>query len=158
MGQRIRQRPFLVHEIDTSSGQLFSKGSKAPTKVKPDWDVYVDRLRNLLPIEVTAMYLAGLGVIPLTERASLLGWVVFCLFATVLYTARQSRQHAGSTKHAPLPIAWRQVLIAAVSFLVWSYALGEPYRQLGVWVAHLSTLFMLGWTFLAPFLYSGEPT
>ena len=156
MGQRILKRPFLVEEPDTSSGQLFAKGAKGPTKTKPDWDVYFDRLRNLVPTEVTAMYLAGLSVIPAVARGSLVGWVSFCLFATILYTARQSRRHPNASKKAKLPIAWRQVLITAISFLVWSYALGEPYRGLGVWVAHLSTLLMLGWTFVVPFLYTGE--
>ena len=157
MGQRIVKRPLFVPDIDTSVGTLLSRDFSAPVvKKKTDWDVYVDRLRNLLPAEVTAMYLAGLGVIPLDKRISQVVWVGFCLLATILYTARQSRSLPGASDQPLLPVAWRQVAISAVSFLVWSYALGEPYRQLGIWVAYLSTLFMLGWTFLVPFFYSGE--
>jgi hypothetical protein len=41
--------------------------------------------------------------------------------------------------------------------VIWVYVLGGVFVELGLHVAWLGTLLMLGWTFLVPFVYRGSP-
>jgi hypothetical protein len=122
---------------------------------------YLERLVKLIPGEVIALYMAGkqviLGTIPPIGLSSLdpndksiwLGWTVFCLIAIVLVRAY-------ATRTPDKPPQWPAVLIAAFSYLVWVYSMGDVFTYWDVWDSRAASLVMLGWTFLVPLIYKGD--
>lgn len=117
-------------------------------------DVYWERLRNLIPGEVSAIYVAGSSVIPPGEKIGLLTWAIFCLVAVILFMARQTRLKDPVNKKGS---DWIHMTISTISFVIWIYALGGPFSLYGLSVGWVATLLMLGWTFLVPFFYGGQP-
>lgn len=126
---------------------------------------YLDRLIKLIPAEVVALYLAGAGAIEKTfphpeakpvftssEQDFWLGWTAFCLIAVVVV-----RAWATSSKTEKVSPEWPAVFIAAASFLVWVYSLGDVFDSFGLEHPLVANLVVFGWTFLAPFLYREEP-
>jgi hypothetical protein len=52
------------------------------------------------------------------------------------------------------------VAIAAASFVLWTYSMGDVFVRaslFGEWQPLLGTLLILGWTFLVPLFYKGDP-
>lgn len=127
------------------------------THAAPDLSQYWDRLKNLIPTEVSALYIAGQGVIPPEERLASAVWAVVCLAFVVLYIAHQTQTAEGQPgQHYPTD--WVHVAISAVSFIIWVYALGGPFAALGLYVTWLGALAMLAWTFMVPHFYRGQST
>jgi hypothetical protein len=48
------------------------------------------------------------------------------------------------------------VAIAAVSYVIWVYTLGDVFVYWGIWQARLSSLLMVAWTFVVPIFYKGD--
>jgi len=132
-------------------------GAKAAAESAPELSEYWDRLKNLIPAEVSAIYIAGLGVIPHGERIGQGIWALACLAFVIVFMAKQTQSAEGEPTHQ-YPVDWVHVAISAVSFVIWAYVLGGVFVELGLHVAWLGTLLMLGWTFLIPFIYRGGAT
>lgn len=116
---------------------------------------YWDRLKNLIPAEVSAIYVAGIGVIPSGEKIGLLVWAIFCLGCTILFIAKATKTVEGKPE-VILPIDWAHVIISTISFVIWVYALGGPFIELGIHISWIGTLLIIGWTFLIPYFYHGK--
>ncbi len=113
---------------------------------------YLEKLTKLVPIEVLSLYVIGVGLIPAYADAGLVIWILFCLFLLFII-----RAYGTSDPEPDLPPQWGAVIIAAVSFLLWVYTLGGPFK---VWNLHYpvhypwaGALLLLGWTFLTPLCY-----
>ena len=130
-------------------------GAKAAAAA-PDLSQYWDRLKNLIPTEVSAIYVAGLGVIPEKETIGIGAWALACLAFVIVFIARQTQTVEGDATKT-YPTDWIHVAISAVSFVIWVYVLGGIFAALGLQIAWLGTLLMLGWTFLVPYFYRGNP-
>lgn len=135
-------------------------GAKSKTAQDPA-KAYLERLIKLVPAEVVALYLAGTAAIKATfphpenppvftleEQYFWLGWTAFCLVAVVVV-----RAWATSSKPDGIAPEWRAVTIAAVSFVIWVYSLGDVFVPIGWWKPLLATLAVLGWTFAVPLFY-----
>lgn len=131
----------------------------APQAPQPAKD-YLDRLIRLIPAEVVGLYLAGRAAIeaayPQIDAAAgegviWLAWTLFC-FASVFLV----RAWATSDRSAGVGPQWGAVLIAAASFLVWVYSLGDGFSRWGLWSPLLASLMLLAWSFVVPFLYKGD--
>lgn len=124
---------------------------------------YLERLVKLIPGEVMALYLAGSGAISAAfgdhhregpasnsgiEEAYWWGWTAFCFFAVILI-----RAWATASKANPSTAEWPAVSIAAVSFLIWVYSLGDAFERAGWWEPLFATLLVLAWTFVVPIFY-----
>ena len=116
---------------------------------------YWDRLKNLIPAEVSAIYVAGYGVIPAHEKIGLTVWAAACLGFTILFMARETRK-LEENQSANRPTDWTHVVISSISFLFWVYALGGPFAEFGIYVPWIGTLLILGWTFVTPYIYKGK--
>ncbi len=140
--------------------RIINKETTASTKrstlrdIEPSTGQYWNRLKDLVPTEVSALYVAGQGVVPAEQRIALAVWAIFCLIGTVLLIANQTKT-AESMPNKKYPIDWTHVAISSISFLIWVYALGGPFASLGIYVPWLATLMMLAWTFITPFVYKG---
>lgn len=136
--------------------QTVRPADRVDAHTAPDLNQYWDRLKNLIPTEVSALYIAGQGVIPPEERLGSAAWAVVCLAFVVLYITHQT-QTTESQPGQHYPTDWIHVAISAVSFIIWVYALGGPFAALGLYVAWLGALAMLAWTFVVPYVYRGQP-
>lgn len=147
-----------ILRIRRSSSARVTRSESDPAKA------YLDRLIKLIPGEAVALYLAGASAIKSafpepetasytsTEQAYWWGWTMFCFFAVIVV-----RAWATSSKSERLPPEWPAVAIAATSYLVWVYSLGDAFARAGCWEPLLATLLVLAWTFLVPLLYRDGP-
>ncbi len=121
-----------------------------------DMDKYWDRLKNLIPGEVAAIYVAGIGIIPQGQKIGLAVWAAACLIFTIIFIAAETKNIEGqpNVKH---PIDWTHVIISSISFILWVYALGGPFAEYGLQIPWIAALLMLGWTFIVPYFYKGKP-
>lgn len=111
---------------------------------------YIDRLLRLIPSEVVGLYLVGSGVIPDDQAAAHVLWSVFCFFAVVA-----SRYFGTRSSTDPTP-QLATIVISSVSFVVWLYAIGGPFVDLGWHVGWIGSLMVLSWTFIVPLVYDGD--
>lgn len=127
---------------------LWAGGASGTTGIS-DADSYLERLLKLIPGEGVGLYIAGRGVIRENSEQLFILWTLVCLGAVVLLRAIGS---AGLPRVGP--VQWPGVAIASVSFLVWTYSLGDVTS---VYRAEIGSLMILAWTFFAPYLYRGTP-
>ncbi len=116
-------------------------------------DPFLAKLVKLVPAEVVSLYMAGSGIIQ-TDAASkvslLAGWTGVCLVLVVLVRARATRSATGRTQ-------WSAVAIAAVSYVVWVYAMGGVFASYpSIHSPVLGALAVLLWTFVAPMLVRAD--
>jgi hypothetical protein len=140
----------------SESGVLQALGREAPQREKKAETSYLDRVKNLIPTEVAGIYLAGVAVIPEAELIGRIVWLIACFAATIFYTAKQTRRIEGDTARRLYPVDWAHVAISTVSFLVWAYALGDPFKALGIFVPWIGSLAILGWNLIWPAIYEGK--
>jgi len=133
-----------------------SRQTRGDTRLNESSDLgeYWDRLKNLIPAEVSALYIAGLGVVPEDQHIGLSIWAFVCLVFTILFISRQTQTVEGRPNDV-YPVDWTHVTISAISFVIWVYMLGGPFASLGLYVGWIGTLLMLSWTFAVPFFYKG---
>jgi hypothetical protein len=147
MGRRI---------IDRSAAPQLARaaGAQPAKQTAPDLSAYWDRLKNLIPAEVSAFYIAAQGVIPADQKIGLWILAAACLVFTAVFIAVQSQTEENNPARK-YPIDWAHVVISCISFAVWVYALGGPFADAGLYVPWAATLVMMGWTFIVPLLYKG---
>jgi hypothetical protein len=148
MGRRIVHTEHAADAYDVGRPE----GAATPPDLTPYWD----RIKDLIPTEVSALYIAGVGVIPKAETVGILVWAVVCLGLVVLVIARQT-QTADRRPGTRYTTDWAHVVISSVSFVIWVYALGGPFAAFGWHVAWIGALTMLFWTFVVPYFYAGKP-
>ena len=121
-----------------------------PAPAAPAADSYIEKLVKLIPAEVVAIYLTGLGLIPAqlpdSQKIILPVWVLVCFLLVILV-----RTHI--TKDQNTPPDWRIVSFSAFAFIIWSYSMGGPWQVYNLYLPYLGSLLVLVWTFLAPYLY-----
>lgn len=111
----------------------------------------LDQIKELIPGEAAALYIAGLGVIPSKQLIVVVIWALLGLVVTVLVKAQQKDDH-----QQPVPTEWNQVIIAAGAFVIWVYALGGgPFDALGWYLPWVATLLILAYTALSPWILAG---
>jgi hypothetical protein len=111
----------------------------------------LDQIKELIPGEAAALYIAGLGVIPGKQLIVIIIWALLGLVVTVLVKAQQK-----DAQQQPVPTEWNQVVIAAGAFVIWVYALGGgPFEALGWYLPWLATLLILAYTALSPWILTG---
>jgi hypothetical protein len=111
-------------------------------------DEYWTRLQKLIPAEVVAAFLAIDGVVQAKVGISVgVYWGIYVVLVVmcVLYA-----KHTASTP--ALGTDYRQVAIATVAFLIWTYAIGGPFAFAGVswWIRAFGGVLVVLWTTAAP--------
>ena len=137
-------------------------GAEEPPEKTPSekTKTYLGELVKLIPAEIVALYIFGRGLIAsefqapapaalLPEWAYWTGWIVVCTVLLVLV-----RRWLTSDSEAGLGPEWPAVVIAAVSFVIWVYSMGDVFdRVLGIWDPLLAGLLVPAWTVAAPAVY-----
>lgn len=112
---------------------------------------YLERLVKLIPSEVISLYLVGKGVIE-GESSLLLAWTVFCLIGVMLI-----RLYGTADPEKNLKPQLSAVFVSCISYLIWIYSMGDIFSDYKIYLPKLSSLLVLGWTFVIPYLYKGDP-
>lgn len=131
MGRRIVTTKF---EANTGTGQI---------------DVYFDKLIKYIPTEVVGVWIAITNVIKSASDipTNTILWIalVICTVGTGLYILKQ-------TFEAKKPLAIQQTIISTIAFVVWVFALGEPFNSLDFYRPAYGTLALIFYTFLIPLI------
>ncbi|MCX6688899.1 MAG: hypothetical protein NTZ39_04290 [Methanoregula sp.] len=116
-------------------------------------DTYVDKLVKLIPAEIVAIYLVGLGQIPKdlppNQMIALPAWTFIC-FVLVIVTRIYYTKDPGIFANGKI------VCISAISFIIWAYSLGGPFQAYNLYIPWIGSLMILVWTFIAPKIYGDE--
>ncbi len=143
----------------------------APASTPEPAKDYVERLVKLIPAEIVAVYLAGKSGIQaafspsapanasqglISENAYWIGWTGFCFVMAIIV-----RAWATSDSQRGVTPEWPAVGIAAASFLVWVYSLGDVFARPkiffgldhGIWEPLLAMLIVFAWTAIVPIIY-----
>ena len=112
-------------------------GDEAPAKE------YLEKVAKLIPSEIVAVYLAGVGIIPAIANASVQAYVFWlflalCTLMTPVYLYRFMRDR---TK--PKSISRRHALISTAAFLFWAYAVSAGVLPSGWHDGAISSLLLL---------------
>jgi hypothetical protein len=157
MPDTLRIRRYVPSVKSREQGGVEPGSEKAPAS--PPSDDYLSRLLKLLPAPVVALYLFGSNIIPTTSTlgtTSLIVWSIICLGLVVLVTATFTKPSPTETETKQGP-DWKHVAIAAVSFIIYLYALGGPFAPFHLVIGFIASLLVAGWTFIVPYFYQGPP-
>lgn len=131
MGRRIITREL---QANTGTGQI---------------DGYFDKLIKYIPTEVVGVWIAITNVIKSASDipTNTILWIALaiCTFGTACYILKQ-------TIVPKKPLAIRQTIISTIAFVVWVFALGEPFNSLDFYRPAYGTLAMIFYTFLIPLI------
>jgi hypothetical protein len=142
----------------------------APATPDPE-KKYVERLVKLIPAEIVSVYLAGKSAIQaafpptaaanaeqgfISENVYWIGWTISCFVSVVIV-----RAWATSDSNQGAKPEWPAVWIAASSFLIWVYSLGDAFArpkiffrlEHGIWEPLLAMLIVFAWTLVIPIVY-----
>lgn len=122
----------------------------APTPPQPVLtpDDYLTRVVKYIPAEIVAVFVTVRGIIDLVaDSSTFLYWIVFgfLVIMTVVYSWKSSTVKG-------LPPAYTQVVVSTVSFVIWVFALGEPFSSLGWYRPIYGSLLLILYTLIPPLL------
>ena len=110
----------------------------------------LDKIKEMIPGESTAIYLGGLGVIPQDQAVAAVVWALIGLVITLIIKAQQIDPRTGDQMSVQ-KLEWNQIIVSIIAFVVWVYALGGgPFAALGLYVPWVATLLVLGYTYAMP--------
>ena len=143
---------LLLEAADTRSNLVAPP--PAPAVAAEPGDPYFSRLVKLVPAEVLTLYIAFKVVAAGFPGA----WALTCLLLVLLV-------RTVGTKEAGKPIQWIAVVVACVSFVLWTYATGghlpwlplptDPEKVAKAAQGAVSVAIGV-WTFVVPYFYKGE--
>jgi hypothetical protein len=125
---------------------------------------YIERVVKLIPSEVVGVYLVGKAGIQakftdkadrsqdlFSESSYWIGWTLFCFIAVIVI-------RAWATSDQNTPVEKPAVAIAAISFVIWIYSLGDAFkfitvRDHSIWDSLLAMLLVFAWTLMVPLIY-----
>jgi hypothetical protein len=112
---------------------------------------YTERLVKLIPAEVVALYLVGLGVIPQNAKLPIVVWAIVCLVLVVLVRTKATGDRINS-----ISPQWGAVVVSTISFIIWVYNMPGPFQVYQVAIPYVGSLAVLVWTFIVPYFYQGS--
>ena len=108
---------------------------------------YRDRLLKLIPSEIVAAYVVLAGVIP--QHHAKWGLLIVSVILLVLVPFYlKLLQNVNRIV---------QIVITTISFAVWVYSLGGPFREWGLYYAWLSSVILILWTLIVPLFVNPQP-
>jgi len=125
------------------------EASKTSTQI----DGYLDKLLKYIPTEIVGCWIAITGIIKSSTDipATALLWGLFAIFVvlTALYMLRQ-------TSEPKKPLAITQTAISVGAFIVWVFALGEPFSSLGFYRPVYGSILLIMYNLIIPLINPTE--
>ncbi len=111
---------------------------------------YQSRLLKLIPSEIIAAYLAIAGFIPddYPHAKILLSIASIVLMIMIPFYLARFQGVKG-------PV---QIAFTTISFVIWVYSVGGPFRYFGIYEAVIGSTILVLWTLLIPFFVKPENT
>ena len=101
---------------------------------------YKDRLLKLIPSEIVAAYMVLAGIIP--KDSAKWGTLVVSIVLLILVPFYLWKiQNVKITS---------QILVTAISFVVWLYSLGGPFEAWGFYESWIGSAILILWTLIIP--------
>ncbi|MGD1875010.1 MAG: hypothetical protein ACFB02_18380 [Mastigocoleus sp.] len=110
----------------------------------PSIDTYFDKVVKYIPADIVGAWIAVTGLIKSADdtipKVTLL-WIAFSwgVFFTIIWTWKQ-------TQELNKPLARTQIIISTIAFIVWAYALGEPFESVGFYKPIYGSLLLILYT------------
>lgn len=106
-------------------------------------DDYFNRLLKYIPAEIVGLYLTLVNIISTQSDTKRISWFVFgiCLALTPLYLWRVLKVLKST-----------QLIISTLSFVVWAYALGGPFKESGLFSNTFAAVLLPIYTVLIPII------
>ncbi len=121
-------------------------GVREPTSTE-NFQLYMENLIKLIPAEVISLYLTGKGFFPPSQKGLWI-WSLICLVLVIIV-------RIWGTREADKPVQWAAVVIPAISFVIWVYAVGGQFIKFDLPMPVIP-LAVLVWTFVVPKFYKGD--
>ncbi len=125
----------------------------APPGKVDDFDAYMQRLVQLIPAEIVALYLTFHGLAD-PKGSFALGWPIICL-GLVIIVRILGTHDPGFSILMFWKCQWIAVGVAAVSYVLWIYAIGDTIWGFTVrkpiWISASIAI----WTIFVPYFYKG---
>jgi hypothetical protein len=109
-------------------------------------DAYFDRLLKYIPSDVVGCWLAATGIInslPDKETQNTWLWIIF-IFGLVITPIWVRNQ----TKEKGKPIAYTEIFVSTIAFVVWIFALGGPFTSFGFYQPYQGSVILILYTTL----------
>src|SRR6478672_6920835 len=108
-------------------------------------DGYQDRLLKYMPADVNTAWLALTGVVKSATsiQQSMVLWILFgiLLILTPIWTWKETSQ-------PDKPPATTQIVVSTGAFLVWAFALGEPFNSLSFYQPVYGSIMLILYTLI----------
>jgi len=108
-------------------------------------DGYQDRLLKYIPADVNTAWLALTGVVKSATsiQQSMVLWILFgiLLILTPIWTWKETSQ-------PDKPPATTQIVVSTGAFLVWAFALGEPFNSLSFYQPVYGSIMLILYTLI----------
>ena len=111
-------------------------------------DRYIDRLIKYIPAEIVGAWIAMKGVVPDDKVV----YGIAFLAATILTAAwiwKQTRVQGQKT-------AFTQIAISTASFVVWAYALEQPFKAWGIYMPWLGSLLLIFYSLIVALIVPAD--
>lgn len=112
-------------------------------------DGYFDKLLKYIPTEIVGGWIAVTGLIKSASNipANTVLWLLLVIFTglTAAYILRQ-------TSEPKKPLAIKQTTISTIAFLVWVFALGEPFSSLGFYRPIYGSILLIVYNLTIPLI------
>ena len=114
-------------------------------------DGYFDKLLKYIPTEIVGGWIAITGLIKSASDipTNTILWILLIIFTvlTALYILQQ-------TSEPKKPPAIKQTTISAIAFIVWVFALGEPFDSLGFYNPIYGSILLIIYNLTIPLIKS----
>lgn len=135
-----------------------NSSTQNPPKKDPR-NFYFEKLIKLVPAEIIALYLAlhPLAIDNGKVDESWSSWISIICFILVFISRIFGTKVTGYNTMKYLQTAqWQAIFIAAISFIIWIYAIGNEFAGIPVPNEKIVQAAVILWTFIVPILYNGE--
>ncbi|MDJ0901589.1 MAG: hypothetical protein QNJ55_22555 [Xenococcus sp. MO_188.B8] len=116
-------------------------------------DGYFDKLLKYIPTEIVGGWIAITGLIKSASNipTNTILWILLIIFTglTVLYILKQ-------TSEPKKPLAVKQTTISTIAFVVWVFALGEPFDSLSFYNPIYGSILLILYNLTIPLINPTE--
>ncbi len=137
MGRRI-----ITNQYESTGGQAKLDG-------------YFDKLIKYIPTEIVGAWIAITGLIKGTSDipTNNILWILFFIFAVLTFFSIRKQ-----TFDPKKPPAIKQTIISTIAFIVWVFALGEPFNTLGFYKPVYGSILLILYNLIIPLIDPEKPT
>lgn len=131
------------------TNQYQSKGEEAKL------DGYFDKLIKYIPTEIVGAWIAITGLIKGSSNipTNTILWILF-----IIFTALTSVSILKQTFDPKKPPAIKQIILSTIAFIVWVFALGEPFNTLSFYNPVYGSISLILYNLIIPLINPAQET